>query len=285
MRLVAIDMDGTLLSSDKEISKENIDAINDAVKHGHVVMICSGRSQEDIMVFLKEQGLSIPFAGSNGAIVYADSKVIHSVAMDKNVVALAYEKLENLKHPFKIYTNKGIYSNGTFLDRALLEYNSVPEDMRNHTFKFEHMIEYQKKSKSYLLTSIEDLHHQEDLEIHKFFIFTPHHKRRAEIISQLELIDNLSVTSSGADNVEIMSIDGHKGNGIIQMAKYFNIPIEDTIAIGDNFNDVPMFETTGLSIAMANAEEEIKEMCDVVTLSNDDHGVAYAIQKYVLEED
>jgi hydroxymethylpyrimidine pyrophosphatase-like HAD family hydrolase len=79
-----------------------------------------------------------------------------------------------------------------------------------------------------------------------------------------------------------MDTNGHKGNGIRVMAEYFNIPIENTVAIGDNFNDVPMLKTAGLSIAMENGDPAVKEIADVVTLTNNEHGVAHAIEKYVL---
>ena len=66
------------------------------------------------------------------------------------------------------------------------------------------------------------------------------------------------MVTASPTNLEIMDKNGHKGNGIQQMAAHFNIPIEDTVAIGDNFNDVPMLEVAGLSVAMGNAEEDVK---------------------------
>jgi hypothetical protein len=79
-----------------------------------------------------------------------------------------------------------------------------------------------------------------------------------------------------------MDEKGNKGYGLKAVAKHYNIPLEQTIAIGDNFNDVPMLEAAGLSVAMGNAEPEVKEMCDIVTRTNDEHGVAYAIRQFVL---
>ena len=77
-----------------------------------------------------------------------------------------------------------------------------------------------------------------------------------------------------------MDINGHKGNGIRVMAEYFNIPIENTVAIGDNFNDVPMLETTaGLPIAMGNGDPAVKEIADVVTLTNMKYRLLLALFK------
>ena len=68
------------------------------------------------------------------------------------------------------------------------------------------------------------------------------------------------------------------------MAQHFNIPLEDTVAIGDENNDIPMFKVAGLSISMGNVTEEVKYCSDITTLNNDENGVAYAIENYILKE-
>ena len=83
---------------------------------------------------------------------------------------------------------------------------------------------------------------------------------RAQLLSMLQEDTDIMVTASAPTNLEIMDKNGHKGNGLKQMAAHFNIPIEDTVAIGDNFNDVPMLEAAGLSVAMGNAKEDVKTM-------------------------
>jgi hydroxymethylpyrimidine pyrophosphatase-like HAD family hydrolase len=101
---------------------------------------------------------------------------------------------------------------------------------------------------------------------------------------KLRFIDETFVTSASPFNLEVTHINGNKGYGLKAMASYFNIPIENTVAIGDEKNDLPMLNIAGLSIAMGNAEEEVKLSSDVVTLSNDENGVAYAFEKYIFKE-
>jgi len=284
MKLVAIDLDGTLLTDEKRISQANKQAIQEAKAQGHLIMICSGRPHDGILQFLQENDLSLPLAGSNGAIVYTDNRIIHSAAMTLQAAADVFYHLDHQQHPFKVYTNKGVFTQKAFLERVRKEFSAAPETLNYNKMSLEDLIEYQEKFTSVPITSFEELKAIMDIEIYKFFAFTPLKSRKKTLASALERIEGLTVTASDINNTEIMGIHGHKGTGIRQMANYYQIPIEDTVAIGDNFNDVPMLEVAGLSIAMGNALEEVKKICDLTTLTNEEDGVAYAIRKYVLKE-
>lgn len=281
-KLIAIDLDGTLLSSNIEISKENIQAIQKAQEAGHIVMICSGRAPEDIKTVIDQTPLQCPVAGSNGTMVIADGKLLSQVSINKekvdNVAAILNEK----QFPFKLYTSEGIYVAKTWADRMLAFLEKNPEVSKGLTPKeYKFMTEQPKESDSIkLFEQIDDVLNKENIAIQKFFI--PTISGKAELIATLKEIEDISITTSGPFNIEIMDVNGHKGNGVKVMAEYFGIPIENTVAIGDNFNDVPMLEVAGLSIAMGNADPTVKDLADVVTLTNNEHGVAHAIEKYVL---
>ncbi|OOR22977.1 Cof-type HAD-IIB family hydrolase [Bacillus wiedmannii] len=285
MKLIALDMDGTLLSSNLEISKENLQAIQTAKEAGHIVMICSGRAKEDALKLLEEYKLSLPVGASNGAIVYVDGKVINSRCLQNDKVYKLAKLLESEGFPYKLYTNKGVYSPYTWQDQVMQAFKENKHALDVTLEELERITEKQKKSN--LITDfqkIEDVVNNPELEISKFFILTFNAVHRAQLLSMLQEDTDISVTASAPTNVEIMDKHGHKGNGLQEMAAYFNIPIEDTIAIGDNFNDVPMLQVAGLSVAMGNAEEDVKKLCDVVTLTNNEHGVAHAIEKFVLKQ-
>ncbi len=284
IKLIAIDMDGTLLSNKKTISTENIQAIKEATAKGHVIMLCSGRSHEDVLSFLEKYELSLPFAGSNGSIVYADEQKIHCSAMNLESAASVFHYLETEKLPFQIYTNKGVFKEGSFFRKAIKAYLTAPK-IALPPLPIKHILSYRKKVPSTSVRSFDELRCIEGLEIYKFFIFTPHPEKKEDLLHSIEGLDELTITSSSPDNVEITGLNGHKGNAVMEMANYYNIPIEDTVAIGDNLNDASMMQVAGLSIAMGNAEEEVKELCDVTTLTNEEDGVAYAIHKYILEDE
>jgi Cof subfamily protein (haloacid dehalogenase superfamily) len=281
-KLIAIDLDGTLLSSNIEISEENVQAIQKAQEAGHVVMICSGRAPEDIKTVIAQTPLKCPVAGSNGTMVLADNKLLSQISIDKNNVKSVANILNEKKYPFKIYSSQGIFVASTWTERmlAFLEQNQeVSKGLTPKEYKF--MTEQPKETDSIkIFDHIDDVLNKENIAIQKFFI--PTISGKTELISTLKEIDGISITTSGPFNIEIMDTNGHKGNGIKVMAEYYNIPIENTVAIGDNFNDVPMLEVAGLSVAMGNADPSVKDIADVVTLTNNEHGVAHAIEKYVL---
>lgn len=222
-------------------------------------MICSGRAKEDALKLLEEYKLSLPVGASNGAIVYVDGKVINSRCLQNDKVYKLAKLLESEGFPYKLYTNKGVYSPYTWQDQVMQAFEENKHALDVTLEELERITEKQKKSN--LITDfqkIEDVVNNTELEISKFFILTFNAGHRAQLLSMLQEDTDIMVTASAPTNLEIMDKNGHKGNGLKQMAAHFNIPIEDTVAIGDNFNDVPMLEAAGLSVAMGNAEEDVK---------------------------
>ncbi|MEC2524220.1 HAD-IIB family hydrolase, partial [Bacillus thuringiensis] len=228
---------------------------------------------------------SLTFGASNVSFVYVDGKVIKSSCIQKEKVYKLAKLLESESFPFKLYTNKGVYSPYTWQDQVMQAFEENKQALDVTLEELERITEKQKKSN--LITDfkkIEDVVNNQELEISKFFISTFNAAHRAQLLSVLQEDADIMVTASAPTILEIMDKNGHKGNGLQQMAAHFNIPIEDTVAIGDNFNDVPMLEVAGLSVAMGNAEEDVKKLCDVVTLTNNEHGVAHAIEQFVLKQ-
>ena len=279
-KLIALDMDGTFLTSKGTVTAQNKQAVRAAEEAGHLVMICSGRPHDSLLSFLKEEGIEhTPISGSNGSITVVDNKIIDCIFMDNTISKKLYNWLDERKYPFKLYTDKGSFGPVDFWERVKYEFTENPPEDERH---LEGMEEYVNKYPIIPTKDFDDLPNQTG--IFKFFISTPGSEKKADLEEFAHQMGGLTVTSSFPDNVEISDQDGHKGTGIKAVAKHYNIPIEDTVAMGDNHNDVGMLETAGLSVAMGNAEEEIKEMADVVTLTNDENGVAHAIYKYILEQ-
>jgi len=117
LKLIALDLDGTLMSPDKTISQENINAIHELQNSGNIVMICSGRAPEDIKALLNKYNLVCPVVGSNGTIVEVDNKIINNITMDKHDVTSIAQILDDLNLPYCFYTNKGIYYPSDWLDK------------------------------------------------------------------------------------------------------------------------------------------------------------------------
>jgi len=286
MKLICLDMDGTTLSSTNEISKENIEAIKKAQEDGHIVMVISGRAPESINATLEKYNLNCPIGGSNGTAVFADGNLLELTSLTKEQNKAAAIELDKEFVPYKIYTNKGIYVPQDWEERLnkVLSSDKVPfEYYKNENF--ERMTKIPDEAEGIqFFNSVQTLIEDNDITMQKFFILSldPAQKDRLQVY--LQEIEATYITTSSPFNLEVMNIKGNKGNGLKVMAEYFGIPLEDTVAIGDQFNDIPMFKVAGLAIAMGNAEKEVKELSDVITLTNDENGVAHAIYKYILKK-
>lgn len=284
MKLIAIDLDGTLLSHNMEITEESLEAIREAQNQGNIVMICSGRAPEDIQQILNKYDLSIPLAGSNGSVVHAHGRVLQSVSMDRNDVIETAERLDAERFPYRIYTNEGIYVPADWSERVELAMQQEQIKVEGLTDEIYKKITEQPQKSSLLnfFDHYSELFTREELTIQKFFVLTLNASSKTALGNSLEEISTIGITSSSPLNIEVMDQYGNKGSALKRVAEHFNIPLHDTVAIGDNFNDLPMMEVAGLSVAMGNAEAEVKELCDVVTHTNGENGVAHAINNYLL---
>lgn len=285
MKLIALDLDGTTLNSKNEISEENILAIKKAQQQGHVVMALSGRSPESINNQLIKYGLDCPLGANNGTAVFADGKLLELTSLTLSQTKKIALELDKEFMPYKISTNKGVFAPKDWSERLerVLSSGRVPQEYLENE-------NYPKYTKSptelgqSVFYEIEEVISDKELTVQKFLIlgFDPEQKKRLQLY--FSSIEEIYVTASTPFNLEVTNINGNKGNGLKVMASHFNIPLEDTVAIGDENNDIPMFKVAGLSIAMENAKEEAKEHSHLVTLTNDENGVAYAIEKYILKE-
>lgn len=119
-----------------------------------------------------------------------------------------------------------------------------------------------------------------DKPVAKINIFFPTAEIRDEVVEKIKDI-NYDLSYSEGTNLEFNVKGTTKAKGLMALAEYLGISIEETMAIGDNFNDVDILKNAGVSVVMDNARDEIKKLGDFITLSNDENGVAYAIKKLI----
>ncbi|WP_050615348.1 Cof-type HAD-IIB family hydrolase [Bacillus testis] len=283
MKLVAIDFDGTLLSADGTISEKNREAIIDCQRAGIVVAICSGRSLHDTKELLKRAGLDCPVITGNGALAFHGEELIQKLIMSESVLMELLPWLDERGYYYELYTNQGVYvlnSGKDMLDREIGTVSDDPsfsaswaENERDIQFK-QYGIQFMDTYKELQIA---------ELDIYKIFVLSFHRDKLQLLRDRLKDRKDLSVTTSGWTKVEIAHEKANKGSGLASLAAYLHIPLEETVAIGDNFNDVPMFEVAGMSIAMENGDPEVKKQVDYITRSNNEDGVAFALYKYVLK--
>ncbi|PGL71044.1 Cof-type HAD-IIB family hydrolase [Bacillus sp. AFS055030] len=285
MKLIALDLDGTTLNTNKFISEETLNSIKKAQAAGHIVMILSGRSPNSVKDELSKYDLNCPIGGHNGTALYVNGELIELNSLGgPQIQAIALE-VEKEILPYNISTNKGIFAPSNWEQRfeQVVSSGRVPKEY----FENRHFKMFTTSPKVYghsFFNKVHEIIDNEHFTIQKFLILTLDPKQMVRLEQKLRLIDETYVTSSSPFNLEVTHLNGNKGYGLKAMASYFNIPLENTVAIGDEKNDLPMLNIAGLSIAMGNAEEEVKLSSDVVTLSNDENGVAYAFEKYIFTE-
>ncbi|MCS0789849.1 Cof-type HAD-IIB family hydrolase [Cytobacillus firmus] len=283
MKLVAIDLDGTLLSDDCSISQGNREAIYEAQKQGNIIVISSGRSFHDTKQILQNAGLECPFISGNGAISFHTERMIQNFSLPVKVVSEIMGILDETNLYYEIYTKNGILIKRD--GRDLL--NKEIEKLLNQETAFpvnwakgEIDIQYNQ----YGLLPVP--HYREidftQLEVYKLFVLSFDKSKLNKLQGRLSGRKDLSLTSSGVTKVEIGPLEISKGNALKFMADYLEIPLKDSVAIGDNLNDLSMFEIAGMGIAMGNAVEEVKKKSTFITKKYNEDGVAFALRKYIL---
>ncbi|MGA5691636.1 Cof-type HAD-IIB family hydrolase [Cytobacillus pseudoceanisediminis] len=283
MKLVAIDLDGTLLSDECSISQGNREAIYEAQKQGNIIVISSGRSFHDTKQILQNAGLECPFISGNGAISFHTERMIQNFSLPVKVVSEIMGILDETNLYYEIYTKNGILIKRD--GRDLL--NKEIEKLLNQETAFpvnwakgEIDIQYNQ----YGLLPVP--HYREidftQLEVYKLFVLSFDKSKLNKLQGRLSGRKDLSLTSSGVTKVEIGPLEISKGNALKFMADYLEIPLKDSVAIGDNLNDLSMFVIAGMGIAMGNAVEEVKKKSTFITKKHNEDGVAFALRKYIL---
>ncbi|PLR96551.1 Cof-type HAD-IIB family hydrolase [Bacillus sp. T33-2] len=276
---IATDMDGTLLTASQQITAENREAILKAQKQGVEVVVATGRSYQEARFVLKEAGIKCPIICVNGAEVRtAEGDIVTSNPLDKESASQTALRLVENGVYFEVYTNKGTYTDDkdksiTIIADIIKTANpEAPIDMVVKAAE-----ERFHKGLIHLIDHYDLLFKDDQYQIYKILAFSLHVDKLDAARAAVEEIGGIAVSSSGADNLEITDKSAQKGIALEAFVASKGISINNTMAIGDNYNDVSMFKRVGRSVAMENAPEEIKGMCDVVTVTNEESGVAKAI--------
>ncbi|MEI2398632.1 Cof-type HAD-IIB family hydrolase [Paenibacillus phytohabitans] len=280
--LIALDMDGTLLNGDGEISRENKEAILQAQRLGHTVIIATGRSYMDAERQLRLADLECPVVSLNGAVVtLPDGTLAASTPLNKEDIIPALRWMNEIPELYyEVYTEDNVYVE---LDKRVrleklsaLKEDEVPEEVG---WLLKAMIDqqFQQAAVTYV-ESMEDIWSKEENLIYKTLAFSLNRELLKEASTRFAAIPGLIITASHVNNIEINHKDANKGNGVKLMAEHYGIPAAQIAVMGDSYNDLPMFEIAGYRIAMENAAPILKETADFITLSNSEHGVAAGLR-------
>jgi Cof subfamily protein (haloacid dehalogenase superfamily) len=271
-KLVAIDLDGTLLNSEKRISQGNRDAIRQAIAKGVRIVICSGRIFAGARIFAQETGTREPLIACNGAIIkdLATEELLFSDSL----------RLEDTLRVIELCRTADIYFHVYVGDTMLtekLEYSSLFYWKRNNELPEKGRVDIQ------LVKSTADTLLDMKNNASKIVVVSHDLQQLDRIRRKIEGISSVEVVSSNFDNFEVMNQGVNKGRSLQFLAERFGIERREIMAIGDNENDESMLRFAGLGVAMGNAEPRIRDIAGDVTLSNDKDGVAEAIRRHILD--
>ena len=286
IKLIATDMDGTLLNAAHEISQENQEAIKFAQEHGITVVIATGRAFYEANTPVAETDLKVPYICLNGAEVRDETFNIMSTShLNHSLVSKITSTLKEKDIYYQVYTNRGIYTENP--QRDLEIYIDIAEraGQKADVEKIENSI--QKRIDNGTLKIVDNYDKIEDIPgelIMKILAFDSDLGKIDLVGQELAQSPNLAVSSSSRGNLEITHSDAQKGIALSTIAKQLGIDLKDVMALGDNLNDVSMLERVGYSVAMDNAAPEVKTVAKYVTDSNENSGVGKAIKKFLKEE-
>jgi len=281
IKLIASDMDGTLLNSKHKISKGNLEAIKKAEEMGIKFAIATGRMYEDVKPLLDECDLICQCIVLNGG-EYIDEKgkVLEGIYIDREEAREIIDMIIKENIVAEIYTNEGLYTVNN-KEEALTEvaYRIKAYDPET---SFEEAIKFAESHPHFVnLKYIEDIDEflNSNIKIGKFVAFYNDEETTLNVKKKLESIGGLAISSTFTKNIEINNKEAQKGFILAKVADKMGIKRDEVMVIGDSFNDYSMFTEFIESFAMGNAVKKIKEIAKYITDTNDNDGVAKAIYK------
>ena len=287
IKLIASDMDGTLLNSDHKIPKENIELIKFAQKNGIQFVVATGRAYYEALPALNDESIKCDVISFNGGIIYdKNGNIINITPMKLKDLYYTIEILKSLEISYQLYTKNTIYTNSIETDiTAYIDLIRANGEEPN-----EQHLRQEARNRLALghITEVDNIElylNQENNPAIKVIGISNDLEKLKHATELLSGNDNISVTSSGANNVEIMDKKATKGEALKIVADIHDINLRNAIAIGDNLNDQAMLDIVEYSIAMKNGNKKLKKTAKFITeKTNSEGGVADSVMKLLKEK-
>lgn len=270
VRIIALDLDGTLLNTVKQLSPENLAALQRAADAGIQIVPTTGRFYNGMPSFIRELPFvryAITINGAEAADVYSGEVIYKSeIPLRRALELMRY--LDTLPVIYDCYQDNAGWISAHLKARI----DSTVKDPH-----FRKMLHDLRKPVPELKAFVAE--RNKDVQKIQFFISSP--KLRLELLESLpKMFPDLAVSSSVAENIEVNSAEATKGKALMALANHLGVSRDGVMAFGDGLNDLSMITAAGIGVAMGNACAEAKAAADWITQSCDDHGVAHGIEKF-----
>lgn len=267
-KLVAIDCDNTLLDSKGHIPAENKETIRFLKSKGIEFIIATGRNDILVTDYVRELDINAPVIGCNGASIrnLNENKTLDLKTIPKESLKLIFQYCNENKIPFKAFSMEKGFSNDKnsieeVIKQILAQYTKILSVSMDYEYveNTDYLIEHEKLVKVVLVND------------------DPKYIKKYQ--EEIKCTKGIYICRSARNCLDIGAFGASKGNALKSYAKMLGVDLKDTVAFGDSENDLSMIQYAGMGVAMANGEEIVKSAADMVTLSNDECGVANALKK------
>lgn len=268
-KLLAVDLDGTLLNDDHEISEANLAAIRSYQNRGGLVVVVTGRNLRAAQDFANQVSPTLPLVCFNGAYILdpKEERILNNQFLSTEQVASLIEVARKHHVPYRYYDLETIYA---------------PESMRSLYQKYEGGMGPQMQ---YFSDEALASHYREAaIQVPKFVLHTDDEDRLNRARQEIEAQAGWAVAQSWTGLIEVMAKDVNKGIALKLVCAHLSISLEETIAVGDQENDCAMIEAAEIGIAVGNAADKLKRVADAVTVRNDESAIAQVINTYCRED-
>ena len=263
IKMLVLDIDGTIIKKDFTYSLALKDTLLQLQEDGVKVVIATGRMHHGAVPLIKELGLNTPAVSYQGGMVrnwLENDDILYSKRMSA----------EQAKKVIDYFRSQKVHINAYSCDKLFVEQDDelIKEYVENRYVPY------------YVLDNLEEL----DLsQLNKLLCIEPNPQKMEKVVKELsELVnDELFVVKSMHHYCEVTHPQATKGKAIEFLCKYWNIDISETMAIGDNDNDIDMIKTACIGVAMGNGTPNLKAAADFVTKSVEEDGVVYAVEKFI----
>lgn len=266
IKLLALDLDGTLVANLRTISPRTYQTIQHVINQGVLVTLATGREYQVTMKFAQKLNINAPLICYQGGLVrnYQTHDILLAQTISSEVSRQIIKFARQHKFPMLLYTSQNAFT-------------ELPSNLMIETFA---------QAKSPFLTINNLLTAVDESQLPLKFLFIQKASKSGSVYEALnDRFGNLlTITKSLETMVEATVPNTSKGAALAYLADYLNISLAQTMAIGDQDNDITMLQMAGLGVAMGNASAGAKEAADVIAPSITEDGAAWAMKKYILGE-
>ena len=272
IKIVGLDLDGTLLTDKKELLPYTKNVIGEALQNGTVVLVATGRPWTGVPEELRElPGMDYALTANGARIIETRTgKILEEHLLSKEAAKKAIAIGRKYDTLLEVY----------FDGQGYAQKDEIAQVRKYH--KNPNMWDYFLRT-LIAVDRLEDLLDEKEGNLDKVQMLFADMEEREEAWKELEREGVFELVGSLQYNIEINAVGVNKGTGLVNLGKMLGIRREEIMACGDGDNHIAMLKEVGFGVAMANAEETVKAVADYITESNNDEGAAKAIEKFVLK--